>query len=442
MIRNKIKKMVLLLSDLLSAYLALIITLAIRYDTHLIKEKMASHLPKFIFVFITWILALYINNLYNLNIKNWSKVFLKNLISAFFFSAFLSIIYFYLTTDNQITPKTNLLLFFLIASTLLVIWRQLFSLIVKNIISQENLAIIGLNEKTNTLLSELKKNTGLGYGSVLIFKNIDELKFLTEKIKEKNIKNIIICDNFNNEDLLQKTLFKCLDLELSFFSYSDFYEHLSGKIPLEAINNSWFLENIKEAEKNYFNYIKNVFDFTISIAILILTLPFWPLIALIIKLESNGPVFIKQNRLGKNEKEFRIIKFRTMRELDNNQKPTEEKDKRITSFGSFLRKTRIDEIPQVLNIIKGEMSFIGPRPERPEIASELEKNVPFYKTRLIIKPGISGWDQVSGEYHSPSKEDTIKKLQNDLFYIKNRSLYLDLVIILKTISTTISAKGR
>lgn len=442
MIRNKIKKMVLLLSDLLSAYIALIITLAIRYDTHLIKEKMASHLPKFIFVFITWILALYINNLYNLNIKNWSKVFLKNLISAFFFSAFLSIIYFYLTTDNQITPKTNLLLFFLIASTLLVIWRQLFSLIVKNIISQENLAIIGLNEKTNTLLSELKKNTGLGYGSVLIFKNIDELKFLTEKIKEKNIKNIIICDNFNNEDLLQKTLFKCLDLELSFFSYSDFYEHLSGKIPLEAINNSWFLENIKEAEKNYFNYIKNVFDFTISIAILILTLPFWPLIALIIKLESNGPVFIKQNRLGKNEKEFRIIKFRTMRELDNNQKPTEEKDKRITSFGSFLRKTRIDEIPQVLNIIKGEMSFIGPRPERPEIASELEKNVPFYKTRLIIKPGISGWDQVSGEYHSPSKEDTIKKLQNDLFYIKNRSLYLDLVIILKTISTTISAKGR
>jgi lipopolysaccharide/colanic/teichoic acid biosynthesis glycosyltransferase len=117
-------------------------------------------------------------------------------------------------------------------------------------------------------------------------------------------------------------------------------------------------------------------------------------------------------------------------------------DKRITRFGAFLRQTRLDEIPQVINIIKGEMSFIGPRPERPELASELEQQIPFYKTRLLVKPGISGWDQVSGHYHSASLEDTREKLQYDLYYLKHRSLYLDLGITLKTIATMLGREGR
>lgn len=131
-----------------------------------------------------------------------------------------------------------------------------------------------------------------------------------------------------------------------------------------------------------------------------------------------------------------------MREDGNNRSMTIEGDKRITKFGSFLRKTRLDEIPQILNIIKGEMSFIGPRPERPEIVSDLEYQIPFYKTRLLIKPGITGWDQVSGKYHSPSLEDTLEKLQYDLFYLKHRSFYLDLIITLKTIATMLSREGR
>lgn len=131
-----------------------------------------------------------------------------------------------------------------------------------------------------------------------------------------------------------------------------------------------------------------------------------------------------------------------MKTEGNDGTPTKEGDKRVTSFGNFLRKTRLDEIPQVLNILKGEMSFIGPRPERPEIVSDLEHQIPFYKTRLLIKPGITGWDQVSGVYHSPSLEDTLEKLQYDLFYLKHRSLYLDLAIILKTIATVITRKGR
>jgi lipopolysaccharide/colanic/teichoic acid biosynthesis glycosyltransferase len=131
-----------------------------------------------------------------------------------------------------------------------------------------------------------------------------------------------------------------------------------------------------------------------------------------------------------------------MRQENNNQELTTLGDKRITRLGNFLRKTRLDELPQTINIIKGEMSFIGPRPERPELVAELEEAIPFYNMRLIVKPGLTGWDQVSGEYHSPSKEDTLKKLQNDLFYIKNRSLFLDFVIFLKTIATVFGRGGR
>ena len=130
-----------------------------------------------------------------------------------------------------------------------------------------------------------------------------------------------------------------------------------------------------------------------------------------------------------------------MREEGNDHAPTKANDSRITKFGGFLRKTRIDELPQVINILRGEMSFVGPRPERPELVLELEKQIPFYSQRTLVKPGLTGPDQISGEYHSPSRQDSLKKLQFDLFYIKNRSMFLDLSIILKTIATVVSRKG-
>ena len=145
--------------------------------------------------------------------------------------------------------------------------------------------------------------------------------------------------------------------------------------------------------------------------------------------------------MGKNNKIFKAIKFRTMREEGNDRRLTAANDSRITKFGSFLRKIRLDELPQVINVLKGELSFVGPRPERPEFIEKLEKAIPFYRERMLVKPGLSGWDQVSGEYHSPSYEDSLKKLQYDLYYIKNRSIYLDLSIILKTIATVLKGGG-
>lgn len=440
--KNKLKKLSLFIGDLIFLQIALFLTLLIRYGQARLLIEWDNHLPKFIFVFAVWFFSLYINGFYNLNLESQGRKFFKRLSGAALIAIFLSIIYFYLATESNITPKTNLLVFFAFFSVLLSLWRQIFRLL-SNSLSQDNkIAIIGFNSKTNKLIEEIKKNPGAGYSTALIFKNAEEINSLEKMIKEKNIKTIVICDDFGKGEELRNALFSCLNLNLNFFSYPDFYESLSGKIPVEAIDANWFLENIKEGDRSYFNALKNIGDFLGALLIFTLSLPFWPFISLAIKIESRGPIFFKQVRLGKLGQEFLIIKFRTMREEGNNKEMTVVGDKRITKLGNFLRKTRLDEIPQVLNVLKGEMSFIGPRPERPELATELEKAVPFYKTRLLVKPGLSGWDQVSGEYHSPSVDDTLKKLQNDLFYIKNRSLYLDGIIILKTISAVLSRGGR
>ena len=168
----------------------------------------------------------------------------------------------------------------------------------------------------------------------------------------------------------------------------------------------------------------------------------WVLITLGIKLSSRGPVLFRQERLCRGGKPFSILKFRTMKVDGNDFAPTLEKDPRVTAFGGFLRKLRLDEIPQLVNILLGEMSFVGPRPERPELVVDLERSIPYYRQRLLVKPGITGWDQVSGEYHSPSIGDTYKKLQYDLYYVKNMSILLDISVFFKTIMTMLGRKGR
>ncbi len=169
-----------------------------------------------------------------------------------------------------------------------------------------------------------------------------------------------------------------------------------------------------------------------------------PFIILAIKIDSPGPFLFKQIRVGKNGKDFLAMKFRTMRQDAEKNGPqwALKDDPRVTRIGKFLRKFRIDEIPQLINVLKGEMSLIGPRPERPEFVSQLKKQIPFYEERLLVKPGLTGWAQVMGPAYGGSEKESLEKLQYDLFYIKNRSLGLDLSIALKTIKTILSRQGQ
>ena len=165
-----------------------------------------------------------------------------------------------------------------------------------------------------------------------------------------------------------------------------------------------------------------------------------PFVALAIYLESPGPIFYSQGRVGRAGRTFQLIKLRSMvpdAEQDGQARWAEEKDKRVTRVGRFLRRTRLDELPQCLNVLRGEMSLIGPRPERPEFVTRLQKRIPFYRSRLAVRPGLTGWAQVNYHYGS-SVEDALVKLQYDLYYIKHKSLYLDLLILLKTIGVVLS----
>jgi sugar transferase (PEP-CTERM system associated) len=222
-----------------------------------------------------------------------------------------------------------------------------------------------------------------------------------------------------------------------------FYELVYGKLMLEHITPSWIIFSSGFRRPIYFNICKRYFDIVMSLAGLFLTLPFFPIIALAIKLDSPGPVFFRQIRVGNKEKLFNLYKFRTMRQ-DAEKKSgaiwAAKNDPRVTRIGSFFRNSRIDEIPQLYNVLRGDMSFIGPRPERPEFVEKLKQVIPYYSKRHFIKPGLTGWAQVRYPYGS-SVEDAIEKLRYDLFYIKNLSSFLDTLIFFETIKVVLFGRG-
>src|SRR6185369_7979167 len=192
-----------------------------------------------------------------------------------------------------------------------------------------------------------------------------------------------------------------------------------------------------------FTFCKRAVDIFLSVTGLLLTLPFFPLIALAIKLDSKGPIFFRQLRVGNREKQFMLYKFRSMRqdaELGSGAVWAEKNDPRVTSLGKFLRNSRVDEIPQLINVLKGDMSFVGPRPERPEFVEKLKQIIPYYSKRHFIKPGLTGWAQVRYPYGA-SVEDAVEKLRYDLYYIKNISAFLDTLIFFETIKVVLFGRG-
>ncbi len=263
-------------------------------------------------------------------------------------------------------------------------------------------------------------------------------------LREHDITTVLTALDPRSNPTLVKHLYESLALKLQFFDLPTFYEKLTGKIPVTTIGHIWFLENLAESEKAIYELGKRIFDMVFSTVILVLSLPFIPLIALLIKLDTKGPVFFRQIRVGLLGKPFEAVKFRSMiegAEKNGEAQWASKNDPRVTKIGRFLRKTRIDEIPQLLNVFRGEMSLIGPRPERPEFVAKLLELIPFYNERHLVKPGLTGWAQISFQYGS-STGDALKKLQYDLFYIKNRSLPLDIGIVLKTINIILSGKGQ
>jgi sugar transferase (PEP-CTERM system associated) len=241
-----------------------------------------------------------------------------------------------------------------------------------------------------------------------------------------------------------KALLECRLRGIGVEDWPTFYEKATGKILVTEVRPSWLIFSDGFVKTPRAVIIKRLFDIVVSVTGLVLSLPLMVLAALAIKAESPGPVLYRQPRLGQNGCVFILNKFRSMcndAERDTGPVWSEQRDPRITRVGSFLRRTRLDEIPQLFNVLAGHMSLIGPRPERPEFVTELQKHIPYYTERLAVKPGITGWAQVRYPYGS-SVEDATEKLQYDLYYIKNLSLFLDLLIVLNTVQVVLFARGR
>jgi exopolysaccharide biosynthesis polyprenyl glycosylphosphotransferase len=274
--------------------------------------------------------------------------------------------------------------------------------------------------------------------------NVEDLNYI---ISEEKISEILVA-SFNSDNIsaeLYHSLINLLERGFTIREFTQVYEEMTYRVPIQFVGKDFYkyFPFSRSNQNKLYQFFRRFFDILFSLLGLLLGIGLLPLILLGNLIANRGPLFYMQERVGKNAKPFQIIKLRTMikNAEQNGVQWAQKNDKRITPFGNVLRRLRIDEIPQVINVLKGDMSIIGPRPERPFFVSELAKIIPFYETRHIIKPGLTGWAQIQCRYGA-SIEDSLIKLQYDLFYIKHRSIFLDINIIVKTISTVLYYRGQ
>jgi len=270
------------------------------------------------------------------------------------------------------------------------------------------------------------------------------LESLDKFVQLYDIERLILATPAEEEKELLKRLRAFRYRGLAIVDFVTLYEELAQEIPLAYINDEWLFLAALNNSRIHIRRLKRLTDVVVSLLGLIITAPLAGLAALLIKLTSPGPILYRQERLGRDSVPFTLYKFRTM--IANAESETGpvwamDNDPRITPVGKWLRKTRIDEIPQLINVLRGEMSLVGPRPERPVFVKKLSEKIPFYAERLLVPPGITGWAQVMAPYAS-SIEDTRRKLQYDLYYIKHMSFFLDAFILLKTFKTMIFGRER
>ncbi|MCX6785491.1 MAG: sugar transferase [Candidatus Komeilibacteria bacterium] len=448
----KISKISALFGDIILLYLSLLITLVLRYRGHFDQTIWQSHWPIFSGLFCVWLLIFYSFNLYDPDKnKNFLNLF-NNFLPAAIVNLSLGIIYFYiLAPKTNITPKTVLVILLAVFTLFFFFSRKLLNKIHNSDKLYQNLLFIGYQPLISQLLPESgNKRFGFVFKGIVTEQPLTPTYFplpcyplerMEEILKQEKI-NLVVINETDNQNITN-ILFKALPLRINFISLTAFYEQVNQRVPLEIISRGWFLDNFSEGSKNFYEPSKKLLDLALCLITGIVSLILIPFIALAIKLSSNGPILFKQIRVGKDGQTFLALKFRTMYENAEKSGPmwARENDPRITKVGRFLRKVRLDEIPQLINILKGDMSFVGPRPERPEFINELELKIPFYKERLLVKPGLTGWAQINFPY-ADSAESSLKKLQYDLYYIKHRSFFLDLSVVLKTISIVFKQSGR
>ncbi len=329
-------------------------------------------------------------------------------------------------------------------------WRLGFTWLVQLPILVERVYVLGTGERAQRVVLGLRQNPEIGVeiaswtgkmeGAVT---RESVAAHLMEVVHKQKVHRVIVAMPDRRGTIPMPELLELRMQGVKIEEATSWLEKISGKIEVENLYPSWLVFGEGFRRSTAFILVRRAVSIVISLIGLILTLPLIPLIMLAIRLDSKGPVFYTQTRVGKAGRVFKVVKFRTMRqdaEAASGPKWAGDNDPRVTRVGKFLRSSRLDEIPQLWCVLKGEMAFVGPRPERPEFIEWLSKEIPYYGVRHMVRPGLTGWAQVKYKYGS-TVEDSREKLQYDLFYIKNASIGLDLLIMFLTVKTVLLRRG-
>jgi exopolysaccharide biosynthesis polyprenyl glycosylphosphotransferase len=421
--------------DVLLLYLSLWLAIRFRYPEGITGNIWNDHLNAFSIIFAVWLVVFFIHGLFDTAVFRRFTTVIFNLVSAMVVNFVVAITYFYFQPNLILTPRRFLLYEIVISFVLLLSWHLLVKYFIRRHLV-EGVYLFSFDAELQELEREIRGHAYLGF-TVLGHLNQDSIK----SVELPRGATVILPDNVNARPEVATRLYQLRTLGTSFHNHKDFYEDLLRRVFLSELNEVWFLENINYTEKRFYNIIKRVVDIASGIVGFFVFLLTLPVCAVLIKAAGPGPVLFVQERVGKGGKIFKVYKYRTMTSWGTTNTWTSANDPRITKVGKFLRKSRIDELPQSINLLLGNMSLVGPRPEQPKIVEELNQKLPFYDERHLVKPGITGWAQINNIYAS-SLEETRLKLQYDLYYIKHRSFLFDLEIILKTLYYIFTWQGR
>ena len=449
-----IQKSILVLGDVALIFIATFLSPLIRLGKK--ADVFYAYIAVIFISIFFYLIMMYIFDLYNMNRRFGSWDSLIRITLAVLSAGSSAGLVLYFLKLWAVSRAIFIIQMFLVL-VLLLSWRLIFSLMFPVSIVKESVIVLGAGGSgaalSEVLESRLSPYTIVGFldddqaklknkiGSSVVIGRTDDLLQIASR---RNIKTAIIAITHDRPKRLIHSILEAKLKGMNIIEMPTACERLTRRVPVAHIHDEWllFAGGFYLFTKEYLQKIKRLIDLSLSSLFIILTLPVLGIIALAIKLDSKGPVFYKQIRIGKGAEEFTLWKFRSMVSNAEENGPVwaSKNDHRLTRVGKIIRFLRIDEMPQLFNVLRGEMSLIGPRPERVEFVRELESRLPYYAVRHTVLPGVTGWAQVNYRYGA-SVDDALHKLEYDLYYIKNMSLFLDLKILLKTIGVVLFGQG-
>lgn len=431
--------LILFVGDLVFFTLALWLSLFLRVLEVPSSATLYLHLVPFALLFAVWAGVFFIAGLYeSRSIILERRALSATLLVAQTINIAIAAVFFFFVPLFGIAPKTLLVIYLVVSFLSVLLWRvALFPRL--GVQRTENAVVVGECTEVRELVNALNRAHRAPARIVARIEPGESAlgPALEEAIREQKVRAIIA--DFDDERVAKvfPSLYSLLAQDVRFFDAMALYEDVFGRIPLAVLNERWLARNISRYAHTFYDTLKRLMDVALAVVGGTLSLVVYPFVALAIKLEDGGPVFVALERIGEGGRRIYIHKFRSMSGNDGgNYGPSGTTKLTVTRVGKVLRTTRFDELPQFWNVVRGDLSLIGPRPEAPALVAVYEKEIPYYGVRHLIKPGLSGWAQLyhhADPHHAADVEATRAKLSYDLFYLKHRSLLLDLTIALKTI---------